>query len=327
MSFMRRRTLVLIQLASASFLTGCQTTKPDWYLNPKVSSDQYLYSVAQARNLPHAKKIAVSNINESLWTQVDSSTYIREVFKESSNNSSINNLVDNKINTQTESLTLNGIEFVKIEENELGSFVEVRIKKSSIIEQLKRELREMNQKASMQLLRFDRQDRLLWWLENSDARQLHRDALVRISMLAPLDPSFQPNISQLSDYVALYEQVVSSFYFGLQSDSQSRLALRFIGEQLSEFNIATDQLRRRGQTHVIKVTGEKRSSELSGNYISTIVYKIKVKDIKNRTISSNEIISTGNSVLSYKYADEGAARHLNEQINEKGIWNVLGLNN
>jgi hypothetical protein len=47
--------------------------------------------------------------------------------------------------------------------------------------------------------------------------------------------------------------------------------------------------------------------------------------MKSKTISRSEIISTGNSVTNYKYSDEGAARHFNEQVKEQGVWIALGL--
>jgi 3-dehydroquinate synthase class II len=56
-----------------------------------------------------------------------------------------------------------------------------------------------------------------------------------------------------------------------------------------------------------------------------LVSNVEIVNKESKTVSRSEIISTGNSVTNYKYADEGAARHFDEQIKEKGIWKALGL--
>ncbi|NIY82975.1 LPP20 family lipoprotein [Vibrio hepatarius] len=323
----KRFSLFLVTILSALLLSGCQSTKPSWYSEPEVNNAEYLYAVAEARNLSQAKKMAVNNLNENLWTQVKSSSHIRETVREKDNEGSFNILVDNKVNTKTETLTLNGIEFMQMEENDLGAFVKVRIKKSLVTQQLKRELQDMNLKAEHEISNIRHQDKLLWWLKNRTAYQLKHDAAVRISMLAPLDPSYIADTSSITRYTETYQKVSSELYFRLSYDSSSKKAAQFLGEQISEFNIATSTSKRRNQTHTLNVVSEKRRKKIAGAYISTLVSQVKVSNSQNKTVSRSEVISTGSSVTSYKYADEGAARHFDDQIREKGIWVALGLIN
>ncbi|MFS1430593.1 hypothetical protein LMH73_026615, partial [Vibrio splendidus] len=101
--------------------------------------------------------------------------------------------------------------------------------------------------------------------------------------------------------------------------------VQLLGNQLSVFNIATSTSNQKIQTHILKVNSERRRNKVGDAFISTLISDVKVINMKAKTISRSEIISTGNSVTSFKYADEGAARHLNEQVKEKGIWTALGL--
>lgn len=327
MSIKTSAFLGFIVFFSVFVLSGCQSTKPGWYTSPQVNDDQYLYAVAQARNLSQAKKMAVSNINENLWTQVKSSSYIRDTLRETNASSFSNSLFDNKVNTKTETLTLNGIEFVQMEENDLGAFVEVRVKKSLVAQQLKSELQALNQKAKSELSSLVNQDKLLWWLDNRTAHQIKHDASVRVSMLMSLDPSYKFDTQLLNRYIEVYQRVGDKLYIRISYDSNSNQTAQFLSQRLSEFNIATTSSKRRNQTHTLRVISEKRRHKVAGAYITTLVSKIKVSNMLNKTISSSEVISTGNSVISYKYADEGAARNFDQQIKEQGIWAALGLLN
>ncbi|WP_299144181.1 LPP20 family lipoprotein [uncultured Vibrio sp.] len=320
-----KKLLVLSVVVGLLFTTGCQSTKPAWYSKPQVDTNEYIYAVAQARTLSHAKKIAVNNINEKLWTQVESSFYMRETARETNGTGFSNSLVDNKVNTKTESLTLNGIEYLQMEESELGAFVEVRVKKALVIQQLIREINEMNSNSEAKLVALQHQDKLLWWLDNRSASQLQHKVSVRTAMLAPLEPGYQVDTRSIDKLIATHKNISSQINIRLSYDRNSQKATQLLGKQLSEFNIATSTSKRRNQTHVLHVDSERRRNKVGDAFISTLISDVKVINMKAKTISRSEIISTGNSVTSFKYADEGAARHFNEQVKEKGIWTALGL--
>ncbi|MEZ9892901.1 hypothetical protein AB4356_11000 [Vibrio lentus] len=320
-----KKLLVFSVVVGLLFTTGCQSTKPTWYSKPQVDTNEYIYAVAQARTLSHAKKIAVNNINEKLWTQVESSFYMRETVRETNGAGFSNSLVDNKVNTKTESLTLNGIEYLQMEESELGAFVEVRVKKALVTQQLIREINEMNSNSEAKLVALQHQDKLLWWLDNRSASQLQHKVSVRTAMLAPLEPGYQVDTRSIDKLIATHKNISSQINIRLSYDRNSQKATQLLGKQLSEFNIATSTSKRRNQTHVLHVDSERRRNKVGDAFISTLISDVKVINMKAKTISRSEIISTGNSVTSFKYADEGAARHLNEQVKEKGIWTALGL--
>ncbi|MEZ8446227.1 hypothetical protein AB6C93_10205 [Vibrio splendidus] len=316
---------IFITLLTLIVLSGCQSTKPEWYLKPQSDSDEYIYAVAQARTLSHAKKIAVNNVNEKLWTQVESSFYMRDTVRETNGSGFSSSLIDNKVNTKTESLTLNGIEYVQMEENEIGAFVEVKIKKSLVIQQLIREIKDLNRKSQIEISALDHEDKLLWWLDNRNVYQIQHEASVRIAMLSPLKPGYQGDISSIEKLAITHQKLGSQINIRLSSDRESIKAIELLGNQLSEFNILTSTSKNKNQSHVLKVDSERRRNKVGDAYISTLVSNVEIINNESKTVSRSEIISTGNSVTNYKYADEGAARHFDEQIKEKGIWIALGL--
>lgn len=250
---------------------------------------------------------------------------MRDTVRETNGNGFSNSLVDNKVNTKTESLTLNGIEYVQMEENDLGAFVEVRVKRSLVTQQLIREINDLNRKSEIELDALAHEDKLLWWLDNRSVYKTEHDASVRIAMLSSLKPSYKPDISSIEELTIVHQKLSSQINIRLSSDRESRKAIELLGNQLSEFNIATSTSKNKNQTHVLKVESERRRNKVGDAYISTLVSNIKIVNNKSKTVSRSEIISTGNSVTSYKYADEGAARHFDKQIKKKGIWTALGL--
>ncbi|MEZ9398693.1 hypothetical protein AB4393_07510 [Vibrio splendidus] len=320
-----KRYLAIFVFFALILTTGCQSTKPTWYSKPQADTNEYIYAVAQARTLSHAKKIAVNNINEKLWTQVESSFYMRETARETNGTGFSNSLVDNKVNTKTESLTLNGIEYAHMEENDLGAFVEVKIKKSLVTQQLIREIQDFNRKSQREIAALQHEDKLLWWLDNHNSYQMQHEVSVRIAMLSSLKPSYQVDVSSIEQLVITHEKVSSEINIRLSSDRESRKAVQLLGNQLSGFNIATSISKNKNQTHILKVASERRRNKVGDAFISTLVSNVEVVNMKSKTVSRSEIISTGNSVTSYKYADEGAARHFDEQVKEQGIWTALGL--
>lgn len=325
MSLNKKISQVFFLIFSLIVISGCQSTKPAWYSKPQSDDSEYIYSVAQARTLSHAKKIAANNINEKLWTQVDSTFYMRDTIRETNGDEFSNSLVDNKINTKTESITLTGIEYLRVEENDLGAFVEVRIKKSSLTQQLIREINEMNKKSEAELAALQHKDKLLWWLDNRNAYQMQHEAFIRVAMLTPLVPEYKASTNSIEELIATHKKISSQINIRQSYDKNSKKAIQLLSNQLSEFNIATSNSKKRNQTHVLHVESDRRRNKVGDAFISTLVSNVEISNMKGKVISRSEIISTGNSVTNYKYADEGAARHFNEQIKEKGIWTALGL--
>ena len=314
-----------VVLILSLLISGCATTtKPEWYTKSHLDTELYIYSVAQGRSLGHAKKIAINNINEKLWTQVDSSFYMRDVAKENNGNSTSNSLVDNKINTNTAKLTLNGIEYLKSEENELGSFVEVRVKKELIKKQLTSELQQLNQNAEAQLKALKHSDSLLWWLNNQNTQNLKKDALVRIAMLSVVAPTESFNTKYLDELLLTLNTVKGLFLIQIKSNQMNEKSASLLSDKFSSENMATTRTYNKYTTHYLSLISDNRKNIVGDAYISTFITEIKITNKKGKVISSNEIISSGNSVTGYKMANEGASRHFAQQIDDEGLWKSLG---
>lgn len=309
------------------FITGCSTTKqPEWYTSHSPDTEEYIYSVAQGRSSSHAKKIAINNINEKLWTQVNSSFYMRDVAKENNGSHSSNSLIDTKINTKTEKLTLNGIEYLHIEENELGFFVEVRIKKELIKKQLTLELNQFNKNAQLQLNALNNSDLLQWWLNNQNTASLKKDALVRIAMLSVVSPKESFNTRSLDELLMKLSNVKNAILIHIKTNEMNNKSASLLSDKFSLENISTTRKYNKHATHTLTLASESRKNVIGDAYVSTLITEVKLINKQGKIISSNEIISSGNSVTGYKMANEGASRHFAQKIDDNGLWKSLGIN-
>ena len=316
-------------LLSSSFLAGCQSTpkSPDWYAKPQQSDNQYLYAVGRGRSLSQAKKVAINQINEQLWTQVQSQNSQREIYRESNGVDNYQNLVDAKIQTKSARLTLTGVEYPQVENSDLGYYVQARVKRDVVSEQLKRELKEINQAADNEIAKLKHSDMLVWFLTNRNASQKKEDALIRIAVLSALNPGASFSTDGIDRLLSKVSKVKDSLLIKVVSEPSDKKMTSFISDVLSQENIDSTQSKyNKKATHTIKLALDKRKSKVGGAYITTIISSVSTLNQKGKTIASSEVIASGNSVSNYKMSAEGAARHFKAQLNEKGLWTSLGFN-
>jgi len=327
-TLMNKKQPKLIFLISICFvLFGCQSTKtPEWYTSVKPDTSEYIYAVGEGRSLPYAKKSAANQINERLWTQVESSFYMREVSTERNSKLNQQNLVDNQIKTKTERLTLNGIEYLQQSQNKHGYYVEVRIKKNIIRKQLKEELNQLNLQASRQLKALKNSDKLAWWLKNKDADKLKQSALVRVAMLSVVDEKSHYNTKAISELQEKVDEVKNSILIMIKTKKNDLKLATLLSEQFSKYNIATTIKDNNLKTNTLLLKTERRTNKVGDAYITTLITDISINNNYKKVVASSEIISSGNSVTSYKMSSEGAMRHFTEQVEQQGLWKAIGFN-
>ncbi|WPC74317.1 LPP20 family lipoprotein [Vibrio porteresiae] len=311
-------------------LSACQsTTPPSWYSAPEETNSDYIQAVGQGRSLNSAKQSALSQINSDLWTQVNSSFSMREVAKSFNDKSNNYSVIDNNINSETANVTFTSIEYTKSEKNDIAYFVQARIKKPTVIQQLKTDIRNTNEQAKIQLDALTHQDPLIWWMANQNASEYRDSVIVRMAMLAALTPEQSiPNAPAVKTLLEKVSVMQSRLLVRIVHSSHDKKSAEFLARSLNEQGIATTMGANSRATHTLKMTSEFRRAFMASSYISTKVTTLSLTNNQNRhVIATQEIISTGNSMSGYDLANEGSERNFSDIINEKGIWSALGLTN
>ena len=310
------------------FVVGCQSTsRPEWYRNIVTNDSDYIYAIGDGRSLVGAKKSALSQINEQLWTQVNSSSIYREHFKQVNDDHYNQQSVDSRINTQSANMVFTGIEFLQSAQDDAGFFVQARIKRENIKKQLVADIAAIEMRVKDVLQQKEHQDLLIWWLTNRNAEYLFQQYQVKLNILSALTTSYENKINYLPQLVAEIEQVKSSLLIRIIPDIHDRMSADFLQKQLALEGIATIQNIKSQITHTVMMKSNYKQSTVSDAFITTKFTYLTTKNKYGKTLSINEIISTSNSVTNYKVSKDGAERHFSEQMVNTGIWKSLGFNN
>lgn len=307
-------------------MVGCKsTTPPEWYLSETVNHPDYIYAVGEGRSLNLAKKSALSQINEQLWTQVDSSFTMNEQFREINNSSLSYENVQSSVSAKSAQLTLTGAEYLNTDQNDIAYYVQARIKRTNVENQLKSDLNKIDSEAKAEINNLSHQDKLLWWLENQNLGEKLSEYYVRAGILSSMDEQVPSNTNQLFELVKLSEKVKSDLLIYIKPDSQDRKSAGFIAEKFTPLGISTTPKWSKSVSHTLIMDSEYRKGKVGDAYITTKVTQLSLKNRSGKTIASSEIIATGNSVSNFKLSHEGAERHFSQQIEEVGIWHSLGI--
>jgi len=319
---MYHKAILLVTFA----LAACQnTTPPSWYQQPTTNQHDTLIGLGEGRTLEQAKQVALNQINAQLWTQIEASFSSHEVAQTQQQQSSSSSLIDNKINSKTANVTFTGIDYQKIEKNDIAYFVQAQISRANVIAQLNADIRQREQRAKERLEQLHHQDPLLWWLEHhlavkeADAVNV-RQAMLRSLTLQP--PPLSPNVNL---FISRLSEVQSSLVIHVDANRSEQKMAQMIAAELSEQRIKTSQSSSPLVTHVLKMQSELKQSKVDDAYISTRFTTLKLLNRQGNVIASNEVISSGNSLSGYPLSIQGAERHFAGLMANQGIWAFLGL--
>ncbi|MEZ9595304.1 LPP20 family lipoprotein [Shewanella sp. 10N.261.52.F9] len=308
------------------FTIGCKSTPtPNWYLSPQNNNPEYIIAVGEGRSLDQAKKSALSNINSALWTEVNSSFSMSDSHRSINNKSHTNAYVNNAVNTKTANIALSGVEYTNIAEGELSFYAQAKIKKSNIVNQISSDLNQINQKSITQFEKLNHQDPIQWWLANKDNSHFTDLIPARLAILNSLSPSLNIDLSAVDRLTTQCSIIKSNFLIYIKSSSKDEKMAQMLAEKLSVEGIKTTTLNGSKITHKLILKSDLRQSIMTDAYITTKITTLELKNRNNDVIGSSEVISTGNSLTSYKISNEGAERHFSSLIDERGVWSSLGL--
>ncbi|WP_241908553.1 LPP20 family lipoprotein [Enterovibrio norvegicus] len=308
------------------FFSGCKsTTPPDWYAVETVNHPEYVYAAGEGRSLNLAKKSALSGVNSQLWTQVDSTFSMNDVYKKINDNTTSYESTSNKINAKSAQVTLTGVEYVRSEKNDVAYYVQARVGRDNIKSQLLSEVKQIESAAKLKIDNLSHQDKLIWWLDNRGSEAKLEDLYVRLAILSSLGSDEKNSVVYLPKLLGDISKVKSELLVSIRPDKKDKKSAAFISEKFSKEEIATTQSSSRQATHILTMKSEYRRGMVGDAYITTKLTDLVLKNKSGKTLASNEIISTGNSMTSYKLSQEGAERHFSALLEEAGIWQAVGL--
>lgn len=317
------KRLSIIGMAAIQF--ACQSP-PEWAESQvKASDNRYLYGVGTGITPTGAQQSAVNQISAQLWTQLESTYRARDTQTSLNGRSHMSSVQDSQIRAATETLTFNGIEYPQRDKVNDVYYVQAMVDKAVFALQLQQELDTLNHNATQALQNAQYQDALLWWRSQSRITEYLHQAQVRVSLLSYLQPQSNPSLNSLRQLADKVAQVQSELLIYVKHSKQDKLLASLLTSKLNQQHIATTTFPSNAVTHTIELRTSRSQSYLSQAYITTQTLHVKTQNRAKRTLASNEIIATGNSVSSYSYAEQGATRHAISQVEQQGLWTALGF--
>lgn len=313
-------------LLFTALLIGCQSTKmPDWYLSPEQDNNAYLYSVGTGSSYESASSSAVSNLNNRLWSEVNSSFYNRVSASDRNGKSHTSDFIDKKVFVKSAKAAISGYEVNEVSVVGEKTYIQLRFNKQVLLASLQASVQEQTRQLKFAISSLPKSDPIKWLISNRNLDEKADELVAKSSMVKALRPEFEIDYELLNEVSAAQGQALRKISIAIDARKKDDKAKFLFSNHLSELGINVVANRSRELTHRIVIRTEQRNSEVGDAYIATILTELKLVDRKNRTVSSNEFISTGNSITSKKMAREGAIRHFDDQLSKSGVWKSLGL--
>ncbi|EGU29160.1 hypothetical protein VIBRN418_04783 [Vibrio sp. N418] len=285
---------------------------------------QYIYAVGEGFGLSSAKNSALTQVNEQLWTQVNSS-FMQSVEHRTHNDTEFNReTIKNRMIVESARLVLSGAEFLNTDKNERTYYAQVRVKRDAIKQQLNNELDQIEQNAIRLINEYQYQDKLTWWLANQDYSVTLAEYYLRLAILDSMGQkrSFSSSVNKVTRTVS---QVKSSLLIYIKADAKDVKSADLVVQSFNPEEIKTTQRWSNAVTHQLVMDSDYRRNRVGDAYITTKLTQITLKNRTGKTLASNEIISTANSMSNFKLSHEGAERHFGQQVEDMGIWSSLGF--
>ncbi|KII82167.1 LPP20 family lipoprotein [Vibrio renipiscarius] len=316
-----KTSLLLFTLA----ISGCQSTSvPDWYLGEMNHDPQYIYAVGEGFGLSSAQKSALTQVNEQLWTQVDSN-FMQSVEYRAHGETTFNReTIRNRMNVESARLVLSGAEFLNTDKHERTYYAQVRVKRDAVKLQLNNELDQIEQNATRLLNEYQYQDKLTWWLANKDYSAVLAEYYLRLAILDSMGQK-RPFSSSVDKVTSAVSVAKSGLLIYIKSDANDVKSADLVVQSFNPEEINTTQRWSNAVTHQLVMDADYRRNRVGEAYITTKLTQLTLKSRAGKTLASNEIISTANSMSNFTLSHEGAERHFGRQIEEMGIWSSLGF--
>lgn len=283
----------------------------DWWLAPPSDNAEYLYGVGEGPTIALAQQQALADISGKLSTQISAS--LERVTQDTG--IAYSDTVKRQLRSNITSTELSQFQLLKSRQqgNNITVLLELNRQKLAVI--WHQQIADKTQKLT-KLLQKKTIDNFNQWLELhqalTDASQL--DTLsVQLFALDGTPPQ--------TDWHHKLTRLLVAQPLGVKVSGKNPTLTRSIQEQLNQPGLTHCQAACPLQINY-DITTEHDS--LFGEFVSDTAVLISFHE-QQRLISNSELKAQVTSVVSYKSADEGSLDTIIKQIQQTGLWPLLGM--
>jgi hypothetical protein len=325
---------IVLVLLSIIFITGCGSSPtppvtkkvkkmPSWVLSPTKDTPEYMYGVAVESDRETAIKAALSDMVSKLGVSLESSF---ESTQEVDNFYS-STLTKNKIKSEVAKIKINNYEVVKSQRISYREFaVMVRSDKKKFLSGLKEEIKNKKNNIESKLEAVESKDKLSKYNEKKRLAEEAKSLTSNVFIISQLDNNFNKNsyLKFINKIQNEFEKEANSLSFYIIGDSKSNNFVNVIKNYLAKggFNISN---KKRKNSIVVSIKTKDNVDVHSVIKIAVLRLNIEVYDNSQRVGGKTLILKeryNGSIISVYK----NATIHLEQDIEQKGINEVLGIN-
>lgn len=291
---------------------------PSWYISPKQNNSEYIYGISEGRTLEEATKSALAEMASRLMVTISSQSTLN---REEDNNIASEEMRQ-KITQNIENIDFANFEVSKSTEIDSRFYVEVKVDRNDFIrlqkekiEFLKNQINNINLGLNDQNI-VQKRSSLKKVLEL--AKQL--EIIVRIADFDSLKSTLKI-ISDANNSLSKMNNKIE-FYFIFNSEQQIKNVVR---SSLNKESISISSIERNSENQIkIKISSSKNMKQIYGAFITKL--KIDFENTSNgKTIASNSIEYSGSSMISEEESLNAAISSFKNDVDNKGILNIIGI--
>lgn len=315
---------LLLTIACASpQKTGDST--PSWYNQPKQNNAENLFGVAEGNTLEEATRYALADAAARLMVSISSeSNLLRE-----ENQTSTNEELRQSVRQNIEKIDFSNFEVTKSDKIDQKFFAEVKIERSSFLNEQKDRFDILNKKISD--------------LEKNSATKntiQKRNDLIKILSLgkelelrgrilsgAGVNVNLKEKLNHLADLENQFNKTTSKIEFFFDNSAPKEIA-QIIRSALNKekITIASSLSNSNPNQIILKIKSQNKNNKIYEAFITKLEVDFE-NSVDGKILASNKIEVTGSSSIDVKESYSAALNSLTEKISQDGILKILGILN
>ncbi|RXI28210.1 LPP20 family lipoprotein [Aliarcobacter trophiarum] len=275
---------------------------PTWYLNPPLNDENLLYGVGVSNTKQEAILNALDDLSSRLMLTLESNQEItsksfRDYREYISKTTTLN------IKTKSEKLTFKEYNIDDFYSSQKEIYYLISIKKSDLLSSLDKEISTLYNEY--EVIKRSSDDILS---KNIKQKKLLEKFYINLNK-AELLESLQNKKRSENSYIKIVQKIeeeiknsISKISFSIKTDNNSEIFKEFFKENLNKKSYKVIEKRDNVNSYELELNSNQSKAVPSGFFIIENILNIKIKDEKNRQISSKTIELKGASSNSFEDA-------------------------
>ena len=323
----------IITLLTILFVISCTNISknlPDWYLKEQNNDAEFLYGVGAASNKEDSIKDALNKISEKILVTISSNYQQQEQESLVENSSLYSSYTNKQISSNSIKIELPNYVVENSEEQEGVIYSKVKISRSELIDIYQGKEEKSFKKINDIENSLTGKTKIYSLLKLQNVKKIILENEQNIKILK----SISKDDAILASHIAFYdsqlskeEKIKSSLNVQINSPLHSERFKSVISTALNNVNIPIIKKLKSGDKDgvILVINSKDKYSKIYNSHIAQIQISIKAIENYGSQIASNNFTIKGQSSIDSTQATINAAHQLQEMIDKKGIFYILGI--